>query len=196
MKIAVVPDMAMMVVNMINKTHHECLYACNISEDDLKKHDVTKSDNAIDYNKPPFNMEGYNMNEYMKYVSFDEPSGVKGRLILYDNIIKNAEAAIIINDTTKKKDKMYNTLNELILFSCISCHNAHNIVVHNIRNKNIPRLELSYPTTYDELVKFIRDIHEFLENVDDMNSDTVVDMRVDEKPVSLDVVSDIFKNKS
>lgn len=197
MKIAVIPDMAMMVVNLVNKMGHECLCACNITQDNLENHEITNDDECfIDYSKPPFNMKGYNMNEYMKYTSFDEPSGVKGRVILYDNIIENSDAVIIINENTHTKDneKMYDTLNELILFSCISCHNAYEVLVHEIRRKKIPRLELTKPSSRDELIKFIEDITEFLENVEQLPESCVIDKRIKSCGISLDEVSEIFKS--
>lgn len=193
MKVAVIPDMAMMVVNMVNKSGHEALGACNITQDELEKREVEDTDESIDYSKPPFNMKGYNMDEYMKYTSFDEPSGVKGRVILYDNIIENSEAAIIVNENTHiENDKMYDTLNELILFSCISCHNAHEVLVYEIRRRKIPRLELTQPQNRDELIKFIEDIREFLENLDSLPAGVVVDRRIKDDGISLDEVSEIF----
>lgn len=198
MKIAVIPDMAMMVINLVNKMGHECLCACNITQDDLENHEITNDDECfIDYSKPPFNMKGYNMNEYMKYTSFDEPSGVKGRVILYDNIIQNSDAAIIINEnpvTKNNKIKMYDTLNELILFSCISCHNAYDVLVYEIRHKKIPRLELTKPSNRDELIKFIENIIEFLKNVEQLPEGSVVDKRIKPYGISLDEVSEIFKS--
>lgn len=198
MKIAVIPDMAMMVINLVNKMGHECLCACNITQDDLENHEITNDDECfIDYSKPPFNMKGYNMNEYMKYTSFDEPSGVKGRVILYDNIIQNSDAAIIINEnpvSENNKIKMYDTLNELILFSCISCHNAYDVLVYEIRHKKIPRLELTKPSNRDELIKFIENIIEFLKNVEQLPEGSVVDKRIKPYGISLDEVSEIFKS--
>lgn len=181
MKIAVMPDMPMMVVNLIEKNGHEYLSATNITKEDLEKREAKEdNDAAIDYDKPPFNMEGYDIHNAIRYTPFDAPSGVKGRLMLFDNVIENAEAAIIINKNPDKNGevKMYDGLNELILFSCISCNNAYGLIVHNLREKKIPRLEVMKPRNRGELIDFINTINNFLKNADSMSNDTVIDKRI------------------
>lgn len=51
-----------------------------------------------------------------KYSSSELPSGVKSRLFLFSKVLTKADAAIIINKRPKKYDKLYSTLNDLILF--------------------------------------------------------------------------------
>ena len=195
MKIALMPDFAMFIVNLINKSGHEYLSASSVSQSDLEKREVKEGDEKnFDYEKPPFNMGGYNLLESMKFLPAEAPSGVMGRLTLFENVIREAEAAIILDYPRNQTGAtgMYDKLNELILFSCISCPNSYDLIVHILKEKKIPRLEISYPECRDDLISIIDDVNEFLENVEDMPMGTVVDRRkyhYDDR-VSLDVIED------
>ena len=49
----------------------------------------------------------------------------------------------------KNYDRMYNALNDLILFGGNACNNAHSLEVKIIKDLNIPLLKLAYPTIKD-----------------------------------------------
>ncbi|WP_455644803.1 DUF2112 family protein [Methanosphaera sp.] len=198
MKIAVFPDCAMIIEHIVTKRGHELLSATNISEEDLRNRDPY-DDSDFDRNAPPFNMEGYSVMTGNKYTSSEVPSGVRGRLCLYDNILTNAEATIIIGRKTKKAEKMYDTLNSLILFGGgTGCYNTYKIIIKYLREKNIPTLYVDYPNNRDELIEMIGQVNTFFDDLDNGDFDKYMnhadDINCDNKP-ALDKISvDAFKN--
>ncbi len=195
MKIAVLPDAAMLFVHLITKNGHEYLSSTNICEDELISKDSSGSDDNFDYSKPPFNMDGYTKLSGLNYVSSELPSGVVGRLSLSDNIIQNAEAAIILNEDSVC-EHMYDTLNELILFGCISCKNHYEVVKFELKSRNIPILELDFPTSRDDLIEIINKTNKFLQ---DLNNDDIVlqnnlgnDHKMHDKKMELNIFKEII----
>lgn len=198
MKIAVLPDAAMMIVHLVTKNGHEYLSSTNITEEKLREKDPY-DDSDFDESLPPFTMTGIETLIGNKYTTNESPSGVRGRLSLFDKIIQESEAAIIMGLPPKNYNHMYNTLNELILFSCVTCYNQFKLTVRLLKNKGIPILEVAYPTTREEIIKMINRINVFLQNLDDNNKDIInednltIDLKVHEKKISLDELKEIIK---
>lgn len=192
MKIAVIPDGAIMIVHLITKNGHEYLSSTNLSEEKLRNKDPY-DDSVCDYDAPPFSLKDYERLSGNKYASCETPSGLRGRASMFDSIIQNADAAIIMGMPSKNYKSMYNTLNELILFSCVGCYNHYKLMIHLIKQKNIPILELAYPESRDSIIVMIERINNFLQmlhtneyenkviNEDNLNSD----MKCFEEKVSL-----------
>lgn len=166
MKIAVLPDAAMMIVHLVTKNGHEYISSTNISEETLRNKDPY-DENDFDENLPPFTITTDDTLQGNKYTTSEAPSGVRGRLSLFDRIINESEAAIIIGQPPRHYNHMYNLLNELILFSCVQCSNHYKLVISQLKKKNIPILEVSYPTTREEIIRMIQKVNEFLENIED-----------------------------
>lgn len=197
MKIAVLPDAAMIIVHLITKNGHEYLSSTNISEEKLRQKDPY-DDSDFDENAPPFTMTGIKTLIGNKYTTSEAPSGVRGRLSLFDQIIQESEAAIIIGQPPKDYKPMYNTLNELILFGCISCYNHHKLTVDLLKKKSIPILEVAYPTTRNQLICMIKRVNHFLQNLDKekiiYNDDNLtVDFKPYKEKISLDEFNEIIK---
>lgn len=92
----------------------------------------------------------------LKYAAIEVPSGVRGRMSLLGPIIDEADAAILLNGAPLHyKNDMYDKLNDLILFACDGCANTTKLVRVLIRQKNIPFLDLDYPTTRESIIKMI-----------------------------------------
>ena len=106
-----------------------------------------------------------------KYCSSELPSGVKGRLFLFSQIVDKADAAIVIGKRTKEHPKMYGALNDLILFGGNACNNSHSLEVKIVNDLDIPTLKLAYPTTQKQLINLIDKTNNFLKNLDDSYSD-------------------------
>lgn len=196
MKIAVLPDAAMMIVPLITKNGHEYLSSTNISEETLRKKDPY-DDSKFDESLPPFTMTGENTLVGNKYTTNESPSGVRGRLSLFDKIIQESEAAIIIGQQPRKYKRMYNHLNELILFSCVSCSNQHKFTVNQLKKKNIPILQVAYPTTQREIIEMIEKVNHFLQNLDKkeiINPDNLtVDLKRRKERIPIDELEKIIK---
>ena len=164
MKIAVLPDAAMMIVHLITKNGHEYLSSTNITEEKLREKDPY-DDSDFDENEPPFSIHYKNVLIGNKYTTNETPSGVRGRLSLFDKIIQESEAAIVIGKEPKKYKHMYNTLNEMILFGCMSCQNTESLILKLLRQRNIPILEVAYPTNAQEIIDMINKVNNFLKTI-------------------------------
>ena len=199
MKIAVIPDGAMIVVNMINRYNHEYLSSTNFSPERMHKKDP-HDESCFDESLPPFTMTGKNPLNANKYTSNETPSGLRGRMSLYEYILENAQAAIIISKAPSDYNHLYDTLNEMILFGCISCDNQQNLLVYLLKKKQIPILQLKYPVTNNQLEHFIQRTGDFLRNLDKyenkkvlVNDDNLnVDLTQHKDKITLNELEDII----
>ena len=150
MKIIVVPDGAMIVIPLIEKNGHTYLSPTNFSKENNT--DICEGNLTFD-------------NLISKYSSSELPSGVKSRLYLFSNVFDRADACIVIGKRPKNRKKMYNTLNDLILFGGISCNNAHSLILKIIDDSHIPTLRLEYPTSKTQIIDLISKTNNFLGNL-------------------------------
>ncbi|MDI9645410.1 MAG: methanogenesis marker 5 protein [Archaeoglobales archaeon] len=101
---------------------------------------------------PPRNITTEDVVRGLKYASVEMPSGIRGRLGVWDSLIEQAEAALIAN---------YD-----YAFGCAGC--THNdILIYLIKARKIPYLRLNLPRNYEEGKEFVKKIFEFLKNVGD-----------------------------
>ncbi len=182
MNVIVVPDASVIVIPLIEKNGHTYLSPSNFS----------KQDN-MDICEGNFNFD----NLINTYCSSELPSGVKGRLYLFSKIIDRAEAAIIIGKRPKRRPRMYDALNDLILFGGNSCNNAHALEVKIVEDLDIPILKLAYPTNQNDLIKLIEKTNSFLKNLDDDISDDLnVDLRLNREKYPVIDVKKILNNNN
>ena len=158
MNIIVIPDASMIVVPLIEKNGHTYLSPSNFSKYDNM--DICNGNLTFD-------------NLITKYSSSEIPSGVKSRLFLFSNVVDKADAAIIIGKRPKNYKRMYDSLNEIILFGTNSCNNAHSLTVKIVEDLGIPTLKLAYPTTRSEIIDLISKTNDFLVNLDSRNDDNL-----------------------
>ncbi len=182
MNVVVVPDASMIVIPLIEKNGHTYLSPSNFSRYDNM--DICEGNLTFDH-------------LITKYSSSELPSGVKSRLFLLSKVLPNADAAIIIVKRPKNYKRMYNALNELILFGGNSCNNAHSLSAKIIHDMNIPTLKLAYPTTRDQIIELIRKTNYFLKNLDKITT-TVNDdnLDVDLTPKKEKLPVNVFKEIS
>lgn len=164
MKVAVIPDAAMIVIPLIEKNGHEYISPTNFSK--FNNNQNADPDDKIDRNKAPFTLYGDRILIGNKYTTNEVPSGVRGRLSLMDNIIQNAEAAIILGQRPKDYKPMYDTLNELILFGGTGCINEHRLVINIMKSRKIPILEIAHPNNQKDLINLIDRTNTFLKNLE------------------------------
>jgi putative methanogenesis marker protein 5 len=164
MNVIVVPDAAMIVIPLIEKNGHRYLSPSNFSRHDNM--DICEGNLTFD-------------NLITKYSSSELPSGVKSRLYLFSNVIDRADAAIIIGKRPREYERMYDSLNDLILFGSNACNNARSLMVKIVDDLNIPTLKLAYPTTQEELINLIGPTKHFLRHLESSNDD---DLNVDLTP--------------
>jgi len=173
MKIALIPEGGVLLTNLIYKNGHTPLQMTNMSPEKAREKDPY-DDEVIDYNAPPYTLNGSLVQEGNKYVSNEVPSGIKGRLTLADHIVQEAEAAIILGRAPKNRTRMYDRLNStILLYGGVGSGNFPKFLLYLLRKKNIPRLEMAYPTNRDELIKIFERTNTFLQNVENYPKDYV-----------------------
>ena len=153
MNVVVVTDGSMFVIPLIEKNGHTYLSPSDFSKDN----NMDICEGNLIYDKV-----------LSSYMSSEIPSGIRGRLFLLSRVIDRAEAAIIIGKRPKNYERMYNALNDLILFGGNSCNNAHSLAVKMIQDLNIPTLKLAYPINRQELISLIDKTNNFLRNLDEI----------------------------
>jgi len=88
----------------------------------------------------------------LKWAAVEGPSGVRGRMSLYGPMIDGCDAAIIINDAD-------------LAFGCMGCARTNELIKYLVRERDVPRLDLNYPRSEDEGVRFVAAIKRFLEGL-------------------------------
>jgi len=165
MKVALVPEGGVLLTNLIFKNGHTPLQMYEMSPQKAKEKDPYDEE-VIDHDSPLYNLNGRLVQKGNKYVSNDVPSAIKGRLTLADHIIQEAEAAIILGRAPKNRTKMYDRLNStILLYGGVGTGNFPKYLVYLLRKKNIPRLEMAYPTNREELIRIFERTNTFLQNL-------------------------------
>ena len=85
----------------------------------------------------------------LKWAAVEVPSGVRGRMALYGPMIEACDAAIVINEAD-------------LAFGCMGCARTNELIKYLVREKKVPRLDLNYPRSEEEGVRFVAAIKRFL----------------------------------
>ena len=172
MNVIVIPDGAMIVVPLIEKNGHTY----------LSPTDFSKYNNEVNLN-PDFKVN----------LSSETPSGVRGRISLLMPLLDKADAAIILGRRPANYTRMYDVLNELILFCGNGCNNAHSLAVSIVSQMDIPILKLRYPTNREELIGLISKVNLFLKDFDpSIGDDLNADLKKDSEKLPLTDFEKIF----
>ena len=159
MNVIVIPDASMIVIPLIEKNGHTYLSPSNFSRYD----NMDICEGNFTYGKV-----------LSSYMSSEVPSGVRGRLFLLSKVIDKADAAIVIGKRPENHEKMYSSLNDLILFGSNSCNNAHSLAVKMVQDLDIPILKLAYPSNKSEIIDLIDKTNSFLkdlQSIDEIGTD-------------------------
>jgi putative methanogenesis marker protein 5 len=73
-------------------------------------------------------------------------------MALYGPMIEACDAAIVIDDAD-------------LAFGCMGCARTNELVKYLIRERDVPRLDLMYPKSEEEGVRFVAAIRRFLEGL-------------------------------
>ena len=179
MNILVIPDASMIVIPLIEKNGHTYISPTDFSRYDNM--DLCKGNVSFD-------------TLISRYSTGELPSGVKSRLYLFSKIIDDADAAIIIGRRPENRVRMYDVLNDLILFGGNACNNAHSLMVKIVEDLNIPVLKLAYPSNQDELIGLIGKTNIFLEDLKSFDDDLDVDLTPRKTKVPIEHVKKLLNN--
>ncbi|MGB9978529.1 methanogenesis marker 5 protein [Methanobacterium sp.] len=147
MKIAIFPPNSLILSDLVERRGHEPL--------SLMK-EVRKKVTDVEIDSPPLNITEAEPIKGLKYAAIEVPSGVRGRMAIFGPLIDEAEAAIIMQEAPYG-------------FGCIGCARTNELSMYYLRKKDIPILELQYPTTRDEAIEMVNKINTFLDSLEEKN---------------------------
>lgn len=147
MKVVIFPPNSMILADLVERKGHEPL---------VMQSQIRKRVNTAEIDSPPLNITEKEPIEGLKYAAIEVPSGVRGRMALFGPLIDEADAAIIMEDAP-------------FGFGCVGCARTNELCMFNIRQRNIPVLEVKYPTSSDETMELVNRINEFLDSLGEEN---------------------------
>jgi putative methanogenesis marker protein 5 len=147
LKIAIFPPNSLILSDLVERRGHEPL--------SLMK-EVRKKVTDVEIDSPPLNITEAEPIKGLKYAAIEVPSGVRGRMAIFGPLIDEAEAAIIMQEAPYG-------------FGCIGCARTNELSMYYLRKRNIPILELQYPTTREEAIEMVNKINTFLDSLEEKN---------------------------
>ncbi|AMK15790.1 methanogenesis marker 5 protein [Methanobrevibacter olleyae] len=142
-KVAIYPPNSLVLADLIERKGHTPLALQKQIRQKIK-------DPEID--SPPMNITEEDPINGLKYAAIEVPSGVRGRMSIIGPLIDAAEAAIIVDDAP-------------FGFGCVGCARTNELSIFCLRKKDIPTLELVYPTDEDGTMLMVNQIMEFLDSL-------------------------------
>ncbi|WP_414470618.1 methanogenesis marker 5 protein [Methanobacterium sp. ACI-7] len=146
-KIAIFPPNSLILADLVERKGHEALAL----QKEIRKKVI---DPEID--SPPFNITEEEPIKGLKYAAIEVPSGVRGRMAIFGPLIDEADAAIIMEEAPYG-------------FGCVGCARTNELSMYYLRKKDIPILELQYPTSKEEAVEMVNTINTFLDELEEKN---------------------------
>lgn len=143
-KVFIYPSTSLILSDMVERFGHEPLGVAIAIRERIQ---------TPGFDSPPLQMTPEDPKKGLKYAAVEVPSGVRGRMSLFGPLIEEAEAAIIINDSD-------------LAFGCMGCSRTNELVKFTVRQrKEIPILDIKYPSSEEEGLAFVQLIKEFLSNL-------------------------------
>ncbi|MBO7388584.1 MAG: methanogenesis marker 5 protein [Methanomicrobium sp.] len=143
-KVFIYPSTSLILSDMVARFGHEPLGAA------IK---IRERIQTPGFDSPPLQMTPEDPKKGLKYAAVEVPAGVRGRMAIFGPLIEEAEAAVIVNDSD-------------LAFGCMGCARTDELVKFMIRQrKDIPILEIVYPSNEDEGLAFVDSIKNFLDGL-------------------------------
>jgi len=140
-KVIVHPINSLILADLIERSGHKPLTMMS---------EIGKLVRNPEIEAPPRNITTDDVVRGLKYASIEMPSGIRGRLGVWDELIENAEAGLVANYE--------------YAFGCAGC--THNdMLIYLIKSKGIPFVKLNLPKTQEEAKKFVEEIFSFLSSL-------------------------------
>jgi putative methanogenesis marker protein 5 len=122
MKVLVYPPNSLILADLVERSGHEPVVLMRQVGEHVR-------DAEID--APPLNITEDDLKRALRYVSVEEPAGLKGRIGLLAPLLDQAEAAIILADAPPT-------------YGCMGCAVADEFFKFLIRKRGVPTLEVRY----------------------------------------------------
>lgn len=142
MKVLVYPPNSMILADLVERGGHEPIVL-------MKEIGEHVRDAEID--APPLNITEEDLKRALRYVSVEEPAGLKGRIGLLAPLLDAAEASIILSDAPPT-------------FGCMGCVVADEFFKYLIRRREIPTLEVKYEGG-EKVEEMVSEVMTFLEQL-------------------------------
>jgi putative methanogenesis marker protein 5 len=147
LKVAIFPPNSLILADLVERKGHEALAI----QKEIRKKVI---DPEID--SPPFNITEEEPIKGLKYAAIEVPSGVRGRMAIFGPLIDEADAAIIMEEAPYG-------------FGCVGCARTNELSMFYLRKRDIPILELQYPTSREEAIEMVNTINTFLDELEEKN---------------------------
>jgi putative methanogenesis marker protein 5 len=137
MKVLVYPPNSLILADLVERSGHEPV---------VLMRQVSEHVRDAEIDAPPLNITEDDLKRALRYVSVEEPAGLKGRIGLLVPMLDQAEAAIILADAPPT-------------YGCMGCAVADEFFKFLIRKRGVPTLEVRYEggEKLDEMVAAIMD---------------------------------------
>lgn len=146
-KVGIYPPNSLILADLIERKGHTPLVLQKQIRQKIK-------DPEID--SPPMNITEDDPIKGLKYAAIEVPSGVRGRMSIIGPLIDESEAAIIVDGAPYG-------------FGCVGCARTNELSTYLLRTKDIPTLEVDYPTDKDETYEMVNAINDFLDSLDELD---------------------------
>ncbi|MCQ2972870.1 MAG: methanogenesis marker 5 protein [archaeon] len=142
-KVAIYPPNSLVLADLIERK--------GLTPLSLQKQ-MRKKIKDLEIDSPPMNITEDDPIAGLKYAAIEVPSGVRGRMFIIGPLIDEAEAAIIVDGAP-------------FGFGCVGCARTNELSIFYLRSKDIPVLEITYPTNRAETFNMVNEINEFLDSL-------------------------------
>jgi putative methanogenesis marker protein 5 len=135
MNVLVYPPNSLILADLVERSGHEPV---------VLMREVGEHVRDAEIDAPPMNITEEDLKRALRYVSVEEPAGLKGRVGLLAPLLEKADAAIILGDAPPT-------------FGCMGCAVADEFFKFLIRKRGIPTLEVKYEggERMDEMVSAV-----------------------------------------
>ncbi len=142
MKVLVYPPNSMILADLVERGGHEPV---------VLMREIGEHVRDAEIDAPPLNVTEEDLKRALRYVSVEEPAGLKGRIGLLVPLLEAAEASIILRDAPPS-------------FGCMGCAVADEFFKYLIRRREIPTLEVAYEGG-EKVEEMVSEVMTFLEQL-------------------------------
>ncbi|MHC1600343.1 MAG: methanogenesis marker 5 protein [Candidatus Methanospirareceae archaeon] len=142
MNVLVYPPNSLILADLVERSGHEPV---------VLMREVGEHVRDAEIDAPPMNITEEDLKRALRYVSVEEPAGLKGRIGLLAPMLEKAEAAIILTDAPPT-------------FGCMGCAVADEFFKFLIRKQGIPTLEVKYEAG-EQMESMVSAVMEFLKRL-------------------------------
>jgi putative methanogenesis marker protein 5 len=142
MNVLVYPPNSLILADLVERSGHEPV---------VLMREVGEHVRDAEIDAPPMNITEEDLKRALRYVSVEEPAGLKGRVGLLAPMLEKADAAIILSDAPPT-------------FGCMGCAVADEFFKFLIRKRGIPTLEVKYEGG-ERMDKMVSTVMDFLKQL-------------------------------